>query len=69
MPAPTRVPGRSLGPAARAVPAAPLAKLGPYQAAVVPVQACEAGRQASGTQAGSFRQIILPDLLIVAPRD
>ncbi len=69
MPAPaTRVPGRSLGPAARAVPAAPLAKLGPYQAAVVPVQAGQAGRHASGTQASAFRQIILPDLLIVAPK-
>ena len=64
----TRVPGRSLGPAARAVPAAPLAKLGPYQAAVVPVQAGQAGRQAGGTQISAFRQIILPDLLIVAPR-
>ena len=63
-----RVPGRSLGPAARAVPAAPLAKLGPYQAAVVPVQAGQAGRQAGGTQISAFRQIILPDLLIVAPR-
>jgi hypothetical protein len=63
----TRMPARSLGPAARAVPAAPLAKLGPYQAAVVPVQAGQTGRHASGTQTSAFRQIILPDLLIVAP--
>ena len=69
MPGPAiRVPGRSLGPAARAVPAAPLAKLGPYQAAVVPVQAGQAGRHASGAQTSAFRQIILPDLLIVAPK-
>ena len=50
------------------MPAAPLAKLGPYQAAVVPVQAGQSGRHARGTQTSAFRQIILPDLLIVAPQ-
>jgi Transglycosylase SLT domain len=72
LPAPTaRVPGRSLGPATRALPAVPAAKLRPYRpdrAAVVPVEAGQAGRAGRTAQASAFRQIILPDLLIVAPK-
>jgi hypothetical protein len=71
----TRIHGRS-APAAKAGPAgpvAPAAKFGPDQAAraaVVPVEAGQTGRASTGrtAQTSAFRQIILPDLLIVAPR-
>ena len=77
-----RFPGRPAVPAARAgpadparpaQPAAPAARAAPATAArpaVVPAEAGQDSRSSGqrAAQAGAFRQIILPDLLIVAPK-
>jgi hypothetical protein len=69
-----KFPGRSAAPAAKAGPAArarpaavarPAARTGAERPAVVPVEGGQASRAA---QTSAFRQIILPDLLIVAPK-
>lgn len=65
-----RFPGRSAGPDARAAPAEPAAPAREVRALVVPAVAGQGARGSAQrtAQAGAFRQIILPDLLIVAPR-
>jgi len=75
IPAPARIPGRSIVPLSMAglvQRAAQAVKLGPGQAdraAVVPVGIGQTGRNGAGraAQASALRQIILPDLLFVAP--
>jgi Transglycosylase SLT domain len=69
-----RFPGRSAAPATKAGPATPArpaaqnrpaVQTGAERPAVVPVETGQTGHNAA--QASTFRQIILPDLLIVAP--
>jgi Transglycosylase SLT domain len=71
-----KFPGRSAAPDAKAGPARPAAQArlavqtGAERPAVVPAEAGQTGHGSGSraAQASAFRQIILPDLLIVAPK-
>ena len=68
VPPAARFPGHGLTPAVIAAPDALVrAEVGPLPVAVGPGQK-QAGASGSGAQASAFGQIILPDLLLVAPK-